>query len=214
LNLGAVGMGEAKGETADFEATLRSLHEAHNFDAVATLALRRYGPEVLGFLVAVRRDAQAASEAFSQFCEDLWVGLPNFAWGCTLRTWAYALARHALARHGRDAFRRRGVPLSNHPQLSALEQQVRTETLPHLRTDAKGLAARLREQLEPDEQALLVLRIDRNLSWHDVALVLSERGPREAPTDLAKEAAALRKRFERVKAKLKALMAREGAGGD
>jgi RNA polymerase sigma-70 factor (ECF subfamily) len=201
-------MGEAAGEGAEFEARLRALHEARDFGAVATLALKRYGPEVLGFLVAVRRDAPAASEVFSQFCEDFWAGLPGFAWGCSLRTWAYVLARHALVRHGRDAFRRRGVPLSDHPGLAALEQQVRTETLPYLRTEAKGLAARLREQLEPDEQALLVLRIDRGLSWHDVARVFAGRGPGEGEgeADLAREAAALRKRFERLKAKLKALM--------
>src|SRR5689334_6338167 len=95
---------EAKArEVEAIEAELRALHTRGDFEAVVTLALRRYGPEVLGFLMAVRRDAQAASECFSQFCEDLWTGVPRFEWGSSFRTWAYVLARHAMVRHAKDA---------------------------------------------------------------------------------------------------------------
>jgi RNA polymerase sigma-70 factor (ECF subfamily) len=193
----------------EVEAELRRSHAEGDFDAVATLAVRYYGPEVLGFLVAMRRDSQSASEIFSQFCEDLWTGVPHFAWASSFRTWAYVLARHALVRYGKDAFRRRSVPFSQHLGLEQLEQQVRTQTMPYLRTDMKQRAARLRERLEPDEQALLVLRVDRGLSWNDIARVLSGHEPGLTPADFSKAAVSLRKRFERVKDKLKALMAQE-----
>ncbi|HEU4412796.1 MAG TPA: sigma-70 family RNA polymerase sigma factor [Polyangiaceae bacterium] len=199
-------------DRAEVEAALRTFHAAGDYSAVATLALRHYGPEVLGFLVAVRRDRLAAGEIFSQFCEDLWAGLPRFGWASSFRTWAYALARHALVRHGKDPFGRRRAPLSEHPGLSALEQQVRTQTLPYLRTEVKQRAALLRQRLEPDEQTLLVLRVDRGLGWAEIAMVMAEGG--EAPADAARAAAALRKRFERVKAKLKALLEQEGLLGE
>jgi RNA polymerase sigma-70 factor (ECF subfamily) len=60
---------------------------------------------------------------------------------------------------------------------------------------------RLRQALDPEERTLLVLRLDRELPWEEVALVLSGDG---APL----EPAALRKRFERLKGKL-ARMARD-----
>jgi RNA polymerase sigma-70 factor (ECF subfamily) len=65
-----------------------------------------------------------------------------------------------------------------------------------------GALERLRAQLEPEEQTLLTLRVDRQLSWREVADILAEEG---ATVDEA----ALRKRFERLKDKL-ARAAREG----
>jgi RNA polymerase sigma-70 factor (ECF subfamily) len=58
--------------------------------------------------------------------------------------------------------------------------------------------ARLRNQLTPAEQSLLVLRVDRALSWSEVATVMST--PEER---LDAQAAA--KRFQRVKTKLRKL---------
>jgi RNA polymerase sigma-70 factor (ECF subfamily) len=54
---------------------------------------------------------------------------------------------------------------------------------------------RLKAQLDPGEQTLLTLRVDRQLSWSEVADVLAEDGERlDEPV--------LRKRFERLKDKL------------
>ena len=56
---------------------------------------------------------------------------------------------------------------------------------------------------EAAEQTLLILRVDRELSWKDVAAVLSEPGE---PLDDA----AVRKRFQRLKTKLHRMAKREG----
>jgi RNA polymerase sigma-70 factor (ECF subfamily) len=72
----------------------------------------------------------------------------------------------------------------------------------------------LREKLEPDDQMLLILRVDRQMEWRDLALVMSEEADPSAarPDDdvLDREAARLRKRFERAKSELKRLAKESG----
>ena len=86
---------------------------------------------------------------------------------------------------------------------SLLAAEVRATTALHLRSEAKDAVARLREQLTPAEQSLLVLRIDRGLSWSEVASVMS------TPAEHL-DAQTVAKRFQRVKAKLRELA--EAAG--
>jgi RNA polymerase sigma-70 factor (ECF subfamily) len=62
---------------------------------------------------------------------------------------------------------------------------------------------RLRETLDPDDQTLLSLRLDRELEWEELAVVLSGEG---TPVT----AVALRKRFERLKDRLGRLAREEG----
>lgn len=170
----------------------------------AALAIEMYGGEVLGFLHAVARDEDLANEAFSVFSEDLLRGLPTFRWDASLRTWSYALARNALHRLRRDPRRRlrNNVSLSNgSADVSAIVEQVRTATLPFLRTEVKDELRRLRDALDPDDHALLVLRIDRKMSWKDIARAL----PGDEGQDVDRRAATLRKRFERAKTMLREL---------
>ena len=82
--------------------------------------------------------------------------------------------------------------------MSRLAAEVRSTTALHLRSEAKNAVARLREQLTPAEQSLLVLRIDRGLSWSDVASVMST--PEEHL-----DAQTVAKRFQRVKDRLRKL---------
>jgi RNA polymerase sigma-70 factor (ECF subfamily) len=173
----------------------------------ATAAVEGYGPEILGFLVAILKDEPAASDVFSQFCEDLWNGLPNFRWQSTFRTWAYTLARHAAQRYLRAPHRRRNMPLSQQA-LAEVEQKVRTSTLSYLRTEVKEGVARLRESLDREDQALLILRVDRGLAWNDIAEIMLDEAP--SREGIARKAAALRKRFERVKDHLKELAREQG----
>lgn len=102
----------------------------------------------------------------------------------------------------RDGFRRRGQPFDS-SDAAILAEQVRSRTAPYQRTEVKDQFTRLREALEPDEQTLLFLRVDQGLSWNEVADVLAEDGERV-------DAAALRKRFERAKARLRKLAEAEG----
>jgi RNA polymerase sigma-70 factor, ECF subfamily len=164
----------------------------------ATEAIRAFGPRVLGYLRAVLRNPSDADEAFSMFAESLWRGIKTFRRECTFRTWAYTLAWNSAARLRDDAYRRHARTLPT--EASQLAEEIRTTSA--IRHEHQVTAIeRLRQALTPEEQSILVLRIDQALSWEEVAHVLHGSG---GPA----ETAALRKRFERLKARL-AQMARE-----
>lgn len=181
------------------EAELRELFDAGDLSGAATLAVRGYGAEVCGYLAAVLRDDEQARDVFADTTAELWKDLPGFRWESSLRTWLYTLARHRLAAHLNRVERQRTVALSQAPEVSALAAVARTTTVPWQRTEVKDAVSRLRESLTVDDQTLLILRIDRKMSWRDVAQVMNE--PQEA---------ALRKRFERIKERLRALAKPQG----
>ena len=188
------------------EDTIAQQLDAADYQAAATSIVRGYGPEIYGYLLALARDADRAHEVFSQTCEDLWQGLPRFRRDASVRTWIYKLAWHAWLRHQRDAFRRHGQRILT-DQVSRLAAEVRSATAPYLRTEVKDAVAQLREKIAPEEQSLLVLRVDRALSWQEIASIMSD-GEDEV------DAQTLAKRFERVKAKLRRLAVEAGLLGD
>lgn len=172
-----------------------------DFKAAATLAIQGYGPQVLGYLTAVLKDEDDARDVFSQFAEDLWKGLPGFRGDCSLRAWAFKLAWHAAARFARDPYRKRGRPIRT-TEVSRLAASVRS--MSSVRSGSRGeRIMKLRELLDPEEQTLLVLRLDKELPWDEVAHVLSSE--RETVS-----ATLLRKRFERLRAKLAKMAKDEG----
>ena len=194
----------------DLEARLRDLHARGDLEGAATAALKGYGSEIFGFLVAMHRDEEDAAEAFSSFGEDLWRGLPGFGWKSSFRTWAYTLARHAAFRQKKGDRRRakRGIALDECPSLSAVEEQIRSATMPFLRTEVKDRFAVLRDALPPDDRSLLILRVDKKLAWLDLArITLGDEADDEA---IKRESARLRKRFQLVKERLVDAARREG----
>ena len=160
-------------------------------------ALRLYGPELLGYLTSVLRDEDWAREVYARLCEDLWAAFDRFEWRSSFRTWAYRAARNGAisARSGR----RRPARLDTE-DLQQIPAPERSTTRPYVKTENKAWLAQLRATLDPDEQTLLTLRIDRGMSWNDVAVVL---GGEEALDDLPRASAQLRKRFERLKERLR-----------
>jgi RNA polymerase sigma-70 factor (ECF subfamily) len=188
----------------DVEDRFRSLVEAGDLRAAASAAVEGYGPEVLGFLVTLLRSEADAAEAFAQACEDLWTGLPRFEGRSSLRTWFYVLARHAASRLRRSPHQRhRRAAVS---EVSLVAEGVRSRTLPFLRTEVKDRFAAIRDALPEEDRALLVLRVDRNMSWNEIARVLLTRDSSDEPSReiLAREAARLRKRFQLVKDDIRA----------
>ena len=203
-------MDEATREALEQE--IRSRHQRGDLEGAAEVALRGYGRELYNFLFALhRRDEDSAAEAFSLFAEGLWRSLPGFAWHCPFRAWAYAVARRCSLRQRRDA-RRQTLPEGS--ALSLLVQQIQRDQSSALRSERRSRLLELREALPPEDQALLMLRVDRELSWNDLAQVLHDGTP--APLEgkaLAKEAARLRKRFQTIKDALREAAQREGLAG-
>jgi RNA polymerase sigma-70 factor (ECF subfamily) len=197
----------------ELESRMRALCVAADFDGAATLAVRGYGPEVFGFLVGVYRDETEASDVFAEVAEAIWKGLPTFAWGSSLRTWAYAIARNVTRTRRRDAARRtRRAPRAGESALDGVAQVVRTETLAFLRTEKRTRLQALRDALPEEDRMLLILRVDRQLAWNELARILGDAEGRDSLDDggVTREAARLRKRFQLVKERLRELAKKEG----
>jgi len=191
------GQGGNDPTSTDLELRVRRLLRQGDSNGAATCVLEELGPGVLGHLSAMllRDDA---NDAFSYFQQDVWRGLPGFRWECPLHAWSNCLARHAAARIGRDAYRRRRQPLA--PSIAA---RLVTSPVPILDVGRDRELTKLNHELTPHERLLLALRVDRDLPWSEVSALLSADGE-------AVSSSALRKRFERLKGKLVTLARTHG----
>jgi RNA polymerase sigma-70 factor (ECF subfamily) len=189
---------------AQIEARVNEALDAADYDLALTVVIRGYGGELLGFIESRVGSLDDAREAFGWFSEDLWRSLPSFERRCTLRTWAYALARNAASRFvARELSpRKRVVPLSRVSRLSLLMLAESSRDSSQQQADQ---ITRLRAQLSEEEQLLLTLRVDRGLEWKDVARVITFGDGAVAEADLDREALRLRQRFHVLKAKLREL---------
>lgn len=198
------------------ECEVRRCLERSDHAEAATLAIRGLGAEVFGFLVSIHRDEAEAAEVFSLFTERLWRSLAAYEGDCSIRTWAYVLARHASLNHRRGEQRRnkRLRPLIETSEGTQLVAEARSETASYLRSDRQARFAALRQELSLEDQTLLILHVNRGLSWLDLARVLHAGGaaagdaePEALPAPLSgqalvREAARLRKRFQLIKKRL------------
>ena len=69
--------------------------------AVVERVLREHGREIFGWMLASLPGETEAADAFSLFSEDLWKSLSRYDGRCSMRTWCYMLARHAVSRVAR-----------------------------------------------------------------------------------------------------------------
>ena len=190
------------------EEAIRAAFDAGDHRAAMDLAVRRYGAELLGYMISVLRSEEWAREVFARLLEDLWKGFERFEWRSSFRTWAYRAARNAVIRaKERD---RRPARLDTETMAAIEAAPDKSTTLPHLRTENKEWLARFREGLDPDEQTLLTLRLDRRMSWNDVALVLLGD---DAHEDLPRASATVRKRFDRLKQRLREAASQRASEG-
>jgi RNA polymerase sigma-70 factor (ECF subfamily) len=196
---------------SDREQEIRAAFDAGRLQDAATAVLTLYGDELLSFIHSRLRDRAASDEAFAMFAEDLWNGLASFGWRSSVRTWAYTLARNATVRYASTSHRRaaHNLPLSYPGAVAALVQRVRETTECYKRTAVKDQFRALREQLDLEDQTLLILRVDRNMSWRELAQTLSGTVDLDDAA-LEREAVRLRKAFERVKRELKRLAEHAG----
>jgi len=167
----------------------------------ATEAIRGYGPALLRFLRGLLGSGAEAEEVFARTSERIWRGLPEFRGEAAVRTWCFRLAWSAAADFRKEAWgaRRRRLDTGEAAELAAAEG-----TATWLRHERLRLSlATLRAGLTLEEQGLLQLRIDQQLSWAECAGVMSVERP-------APPVETLMKRFERIKAKLRALAAEAG----
>lgn len=194
------------------EEPIRSAWEQGDLRKTMTLIVEAYGLETLAYLRAVTQPS-VADDVYGQAVLDLWEGLKDFRWQCSARTYLFSVARNALARHHKLAGRaRRREDAFARVQwlLEMVASDTRTKTPPHLRSEIKQRVRQLRESLPEDEQTLLILRIDRRLSYRELVRVMGEADAELDDEALARAAARVRKRFQVAKNKLRELMRDDG----
>ncbi len=194
----------------DAEQAIHARCVLGDYRAAVEAALRRYGPELLGYLCAFHSRSDDAHEVFSIVGEKLLESLPTFGWRSSLRTYLYVLARSHSARFRRDEARRRHrlVPLSESAAAWNAPAEAREPTLSCLRSEGPHSLAELRNILSLEDQELLVLRVDRGLPWSELARIFLGEGATVAT--LARESARLRRRFQMIRARLLAEGQRRG----
>ena len=194
---------------SELDGRVRSLLAAGDTSGAATLVLRELGPEVLGFLSGVLGDADA-DEVYSALGERLWKSLKGFEGRCSLRTWTYVLARREITRF-RKGMRRHAegrVPLSELKDVLAVPK---SRSRSALATHKQRQLTALRDELPIEDRTLLILRVDRKLSFDEIALAFAEAPETVTEVDRRREAARLRKRFQLVKQRLVARARRHAA---
>lgn len=198
--------GEGSDLTGDVERRVRERIEAADPAAAVAIAVEALGDEVYAYVLSRSRDEDEAADVFSQACADLVASMATFQFRCSLRTWFYRLARSAGARHRASPAnqRDRHIALS---QVSEAVDQVRTRTKLHLRSEVKDGFRKLRDQLDPDDQQLLQLRIDRDLGWNEIAEIVDDI---DDPDKIARAASRLRQQFQKLKDRLRDLAVAEG----
>jgi RNA polymerase sigma-70 factor (ECF subfamily) len=194
-------VGPAGVPLVDPDALATALLAAGRRRAAAEAVIRANGSRIRPYLLAVLRDADIADDAYSIWCEWVLNGIASYRGDAPLRTWAYGVAHNAARRVADDVFRRRRCSLSR------VGSRIvhRTSSSARERERAGRALDAIRARLSLDEQGLLALRIDHALDWEAVASILSPQ-PGEGPTN----AAALRKRFERLKARIRRLAREAG----
>lgn len=183
------------------DTRVRALLRAGNLAGAATEALTAHGPAVSRYLISLLRSEVEAAEAYSAFSESLWASLPTFRGEASLRTWCFRLAWSAARDLQRDAWRRRVRRLATH-EASILPAAAPTTTRGRAEEQRSRLDA-LRQALSLEERSLLELRVDQELSWAEIASVLST-------DERSVDPGAAEKRFERLKQRLARLARREG----
>jgi RNA polymerase sigma-70 factor (ECF subfamily) len=184
------------------EQEIRAHLQERAYENAAAKAIRGYGPEILGYLTSILKDGDDADDAFSRFAEDLWASMEKFRAECSTRAWCYRLALHAASQLLREPYRKRRERMYT-SEAAKIAESVRSAPPVYLASQARDWMEKARASLTPIEHTLIILRFDRGLSWREVCEVIAAEGEElDEP--------ALRKRYQRLKEKLRKLAADDG----
>ncbi len=189
------------------DVQVRAALDRGDLTGAAELVVRAHMAEIVTYLGSLTRGVpERLDEAFSLWCEHVLKGIASFQFASSVRTWVYTIARNAAARVARDQQRRtRRLELGALPE--DLAATARTQTADYLRTAMKDRLAQVREELAHEDRELLHLRVDRQLAWKEIEEIVRDEGASDDATARTRREAALRKRFESLKRRIKARLA-------
>jgi RNA polymerase sigma-70 factor (ECF subfamily) len=194
-------MGNDKAAARALDDRVHALVNGGDTSRAATEALRALGPDILGFLSGVLRNDADADDVFAAVSERLWRSFETFDWRCSLRTWSHVIAAREIMRFRRGDRRHveGRVPIS---EVADVIAAVRTGTSSRQRSEHQRAVTRLRDELPEEDRMLLVLRVDRNLPYDEIALAFAEDPEQCSDEARKREAARLRQRFQILKRRL------------
>jgi hypothetical protein len=198
-------MGETKGIFASGQvvtapasiasiAAVRSALDIGRIADAVSRVLDVFGPEIYGFVTAALLDSAAACHAYAAIAVAIQRDLPGFGWLCTLRTFLYFLARRELRQR-----RERGVDLVR-PHASAID---RAWLCPSRHGRTGTFVAELQRRLGAEDRELLVLHVDRGLTWRQLAC--TSLGERAGERELAGESHRIQHRVLAVRTEIEEL---------
>jgi RNA polymerase sigma-70 factor, ECF subfamily len=188
-------------DSSEVDTRIRGLLAAGYPHAAAEVALRSLGPGFFQYVRALAPDEAEAADAYSALAESLVGELPALPRDISLRSWALRLAtREAFdvraspwCRRTRRVTSRRAADLAGRVRLGfEIPVGERHPTLD-----------RLRRELSLEDQALVALRVDQQLSWLEVPVVLVGSSAGAEPVELSML-------LERAKERLVKAARREG----
>jgi len=149
-------------------------------------SVRGYGEEIAGYLLALLLEEPAADEVFSRVCEK---PRPSHVPAAVVA--AHLALPAGLERRARLPERAERTPIGalRTTEISGIGAEIAASRPPFERSSFVDAFAKLRESLDPQEQTLLTLRLHAGMSWNEIAEVVGRKP------------AALRKRYERLKAR-------------
>jgi DNA-directed RNA polymerase specialized sigma24 family protein len=146
------------------EVDVRALVRSGDEEGAATVALAAHEAEIFGFLVAALGSGPMARDVYGRVCERVRREIGDFGWRCALRTWMYAVCRVEIRRQPRHAATSAPRP----PAPSA--DQAPTPTQRCQGSTMEEAIAALRDRLDVEDRALLILSVDRGLELPDLAI--------------------------------------------
>lgn len=175
-------------------------------DAFAAILLI-HEPEVRGYFIKLLGDRDRADDVFGEFRATLLESLPRYRSECGVRTWTYIIMRTALNNYLRtpenDLARRERM--SNLPEPEAREHD---RTRPYLKTAIKRRTRELWKLLDEEDQTILVLVVDRTMTYEQVARVLL--GPDHDAEAVRKKVDVIKQRIRTAKRVLRKALESEG----
>jgi RNA polymerase sigma-70 factor (ECF subfamily) len=189
------------------ETRIREAWACGDFKRALDIFVRAHEPGIRGYLAAWLHSRSRADDAYGMFAVDLVKCLPGFRWECSARSYGYVLAHRAACRYLKAERRYTELP----DQLMAgLAAPVQTRTASYLKTDFKERVRALRELLSADDQALLMLHVNRELGFREIAAALLEDGFDASAEELHRKGACLRQQFRQMKKRLEKLAREDG----
>lgn len=190
------------GTEADVERQIEHHLDSGELDQAVEAILAAYGSRIFRMMMGVFQDEPTAQDVYQKFSIALWESLESFRGESTAYTWAYTLARRAIGQKlRRKGDRETRLKTDQKKQLAA--KWTRTATAEWRKTESKDKFQEMVEDLDHDERTLVMLRIGEEMTWKEVAQVMHDGETPLAGSELSKESGRLRKKFQRVKNKLK-----------